>query len=187
MSELIRQAPGLTSSPQARAEFVAQLRTILPEPAEVADDDPIPEALRSGDVQELLSRAAEAEADVDGGRDLGPEVCPCARSASCRARSATAVSLPRAQTVREARSAGSWKAATCADRSSSPTRTTTVRSDSRTPSRPGSPVGPRPDLGDASDPYGGIGANGALGVADAEQRTLGDENARYGFTAGRLY
>lgn len=24
-------------------------------------------------------------------------------------------------------------------------------------------------------------------MADAEQRTLGDENARYGFTAGRLY
>lgn len=281
-AELIRQAPGLTSSPQARAAFVAQLRAILPEPAEVADDDPIPETLRSGDVHELLARVAEAEADVDDGRDLGPEVDDDTlppggfpdilaaedaagtgfglrdldllraarqllnlttyftmkdRAGNVGSRGVAelvdtlAAQPPGARVHLAGHSFGARVVSAAAASTNSPVCSISLLQGafSHRGFASASPDGPRgafrrvvegghvrgpvviththndravrlayavasrlagqaaSAIGDASDPYGGIGANGALGVADAEQRTLGDENARYGFTAGRLY
>lgn len=42
-------------------------------------------------------------------------------------------------------------------------------------------------IGDAGDPYGGIGANGAVGTAEAMPGDLGDENTTYVFQRGRVH
>lgn len=42
-------------------------------------------------------------------------------------------------------------------------------------------------IGDAGDPYGGIGANGAVGTAEAIAGTLGDQNTTYAFQSGRVH
>jgi hypothetical protein len=41
-------------------------------------------------------------------------------------------------------------------------------------------------LGDAEDPYGGLGANGAVATAEVDLGTLGDEDARYRFAPRRI-
>jgi hypothetical protein len=41
-------------------------------------------------------------------------------------------------------------------------------------------------LGDADDPYGGLGANGAVATAEADRGTLGDESTRYRFAPRRI-
>ncbi|PWW25060.1 hypothetical protein JD79_04254 [Geodermatophilus normandii] len=41
-------------------------------------------------------------------------------------------------------------------------------------------------LGDADDPYGGLGANGAVATAEADHATLGDDEARYRFAPRRI-
>lgn len=64
-AELAGLAGRLETSADARREFVARLRTLLPDGDLVADDDPLPPALRSGDPQELFDRAAEAERALD--------------------------------------------------------------------------------------------------------------------------
>lgn len=43
------------------------------------------------------------------------------------------------------------------------------------------------DVGDAGDPYGGLGANGAVGTAEAVPGDLGDENTAYAFQSGRVH
>jgi hypothetical protein len=42
-------------------------------------------------------------------------------------------------------------------------------------------------LGDASDPYGGIGANGAVGTAEAVPGNLGDQHTAYEFAPRVVY
>jgi pimeloyl-ACP methyl ester carboxylesterase len=42
-------------------------------------------------------------------------------------------------------------------------------------------------LGDPGDPYGGLGANGAVGTAEAVAGELGDEHTTYHFRAGRVH
>ncbi|HEV8174939.1 MAG TPA: hypothetical protein VGP91_14955 [Actinoplanes sp.] len=42
-------------------------------------------------------------------------------------------------------------------------------------------------LGDTGDPYGGIGANGAVATAEAVEGELGDQNTRYAFQPGRVH
>ncbi|WP_250038328.1 hypothetical protein [Paractinoplanes maris] len=42
-------------------------------------------------------------------------------------------------------------------------------------------------MGDAGDPYGGLGANGAVGTAEAVAGTLGDRNASYLFAARKVH
>jgi predicted alpha/beta hydrolase family esterase len=42
-------------------------------------------------------------------------------------------------------------------------------------------------IGDADDPYGGIGANGAVGTAEALAGDLGDENTAYTYQRGRVH
>ena len=42
-------------------------------------------------------------------------------------------------------------------------------------------------VGDAGDPYGGLGANGAVGTAEAVAGDLGDQNTTYAFQAGRVH
>ena len=42
-------------------------------------------------------------------------------------------------------------------------------------------------LGDADDPYGGLGANGAVQTAEAVPGVLGDEQEKYPFEAGSVY
>jgi hypothetical protein len=41
-------------------------------------------------------------------------------------------------------------------------------------------------LGDADDPYGGLGANGAVATAEVDLATLGDDDARYRFAPRRI-
>jgi hypothetical protein len=41
-------------------------------------------------------------------------------------------------------------------------------------------------LGDAEDPYGGLGANGAVATAEADRDTLGGEETRYRFAPRRI-
>ena len=43
------------------------------------------------------------------------------------------------------------------------------------------------DVGDAGDPYGGIGANGAVGTTEAVEGELGDQNTTYAFQPGRVH
>jgi hypothetical protein len=43
------------------------------------------------------------------------------------------------------------------------------------------------DVGDAGDPYGGLGANGAVGTAEAIQNQLGDSTTTYAFQPGRVH
>ena len=43
------------------------------------------------------------------------------------------------------------------------------------------------NVGDAGDPYGGLGANGAVGTGEAIRGTLGDQNATYAFQIGRVH
>jgi hypothetical protein len=82
---LTQLARSVDSSDAARDEFVELLRTMLPSDLdEVADDDPVPEALLSRPPAELLESAAEAETDVTDedvtvpgpGVDLPPGVPP---------------------------------------------------------------------------------------------------------------
>jgi hypothetical protein len=42
-------------------------------------------------------------------------------------------------------------------------------------------------LGDPGDPYGGLGANGAVGTAEAVAGDLGDEHTTYAFQPGRVH
>ena len=42
-------------------------------------------------------------------------------------------------------------------------------------------------IGDARDPYGGIGANGAVATAEAQPGALGDERTTYRFTPRRIH
>lgn len=63
--ELVRLAGLLDGSGQARAEFVEVLRRLLPRQNKVDDDDPLPPALRTGAVEELFQRVAEAERSLD--------------------------------------------------------------------------------------------------------------------------
>ncbi|MFI7542858.1 alpha/beta fold hydrolase [Actinoplanes sp. NPDC049599] len=42
-------------------------------------------------------------------------------------------------------------------------------------------------LGDPGDPYGGLGANGAVGTAEAVAGELGDEHTTYAFRPGRVH
>jgi hypothetical protein len=42
-------------------------------------------------------------------------------------------------------------------------------------------------LGDTGDPYGGIGANGAVATAEAVEGELGDQNTSYAFQPGRVH
>jgi hypothetical protein len=43
------------------------------------------------------------------------------------------------------------------------------------------------DVGDAADPYGGMGANGAVGTDEAVPGMLGDETTGYAFQPGRVH
>jgi pimeloyl-ACP methyl ester carboxylesterase len=43
------------------------------------------------------------------------------------------------------------------------------------------------DLGDAGDPYGGLGANGAVGTSEAVAGEMGDERTVYTFQPGRVH
>jgi hypothetical protein len=42
-------------------------------------------------------------------------------------------------------------------------------------------------VGDPGDPYGGLGANGAVGTAEAVAGELGDEHTTYAFQPGRVH
>jgi hypothetical protein len=84
-TRLAQLARSIDSSDAARDEFVELLRTLLPSDLdEVADDDPVPEALLNRPPAELLQSAAEAETDVTDedvtaappGTDLPPGVAP---------------------------------------------------------------------------------------------------------------
>ena len=52
-------------TPAGRAEFVATLRRRLPDPAAVADDDPLPLALAHGEADELFATVAEADVTAE--------------------------------------------------------------------------------------------------------------------------
>jgi hypothetical protein len=43
------------------------------------------------------------------------------------------------------------------------------------------------DIGDAGDPYGGLGSNGAVGTQEAVEGRLGDETTVYAFQPGRVH
>lgn len=279
---LLRQTPSLKSSDEALAEFVKQLRAMLPAPADVADDDPIPEALRSGDPRELLRTVAQAERDLGAAGGAGPVVddgtLPPGAFPDPLAGGGTVgtgfdfadlnpfraarmlLNLTTYFTMKER--AGNVGAAgvgplldTLADRlpgvrlhlaghsfgarAVSMAGASTGRTIgsvsllqgafSHVGLAPGTATTPRgafhglvdgghvrgpivvththndravrlayavasrlagqasAGLGDAEDPYGGLGANGALGLTGTRRETLGDESTRYGFTAGQVY
>jgi hypothetical protein len=63
-AELRRLAGELDVSAAARSRFLDLLRDLLPADPEVADDDPLPAALREADPEEVFGQAREAETDV---------------------------------------------------------------------------------------------------------------------------
>ncbi|MGY1776773.1 hypothetical protein ACI8AV_13010 [Geodermatophilus sp. SYSU D00804] len=278
--ELRELAGALDASGEARDRFLARLRDLLPPEPDVGDDDPVPDALRAGDPEEVFAQAGAAELDVDAsaeparvpGADTGlpPGVAPDFLTTS--GTTATGLSLRDLGPTRVARqllnlttyytmkdragrvgtrgvaplltrlsrlpgpprlhlaghSFGARVVTAAAAGTEAPIASVTLLqaafshrgfSGSTTPRGAfrGLLTGPQlvgpavvththndravllayavasrlarqasSGLGDADDPYGGLGANGAVATAEADRRTLGDDGTRYRFAPRRI-
>jgi hypothetical protein len=257
---------------QGRARFVETLRRRLPDPAEVADDDALPEALLSGDPEELFAVVADADgadllADDDllangtvdgeplavpgGAAGFGfPDLSPLVIARrlinltsyyTMKERSgnvgtgavARLVETLHGHDVRvhlAGHSFGARVAASAATASQAPVASMTLLQGAFShvgfaPAAGGRPAGAfrraltggvdgpvvaththndrivtlayaiasrvarqvGSGIGDADDPYGGVGANGAVATPEAVQLTLGAANAGYAFAPRRIH
>jgi pimeloyl-ACP methyl ester carboxylesterase len=275
---LLKQlALSVDTSEVARDQFIDTLRTLLPNPDQVADDDPIPAALLSRPPSELLDSAAEAETDIADAAEasvafsgLPPGVPPDFLDASATTASGLGLSdlkpslLIRrllnlttyytmkdragkvgvrgvAPLLEELNTQPGGRGVHLAGHSFGGRVVTAAVGQTRTPvssvallqaafshtafsatfDPPGAfrhvldgrVMGPMliththndravgrayalasrlarqigSDLGDANDPYGGLGANGAVATQGVVQAELGTENENYAFSAGTVH
>jgi pimeloyl-ACP methyl ester carboxylesterase len=278
-AELRQLAGELDSSRQARDQFLARLRELLPADPEVGDDDPVPPALRQADTDEVFTQAHEAELAVEAADEptgppdpvelppgLQPDFLGTAGSAAAGlswsdldpkriarrllnlttyytmksragdvgtrgvapllARLAAAPAEPRLHLA--GHSFGARVVTAAASTTQAPIASLTLLqaafshrgfSGSATPAGAFRPLLIRPQLvgpvvvththndkavllayavasrlagqassglGDADDPYGGLGANGAVATDEMDRGVLGDEQSRYRFAPRRI-